>query len=233
MVRRMLPGLLAVALVAGPVGAVVLASLLDAVAGNARAARALRADVVISRGDARTTAVLLLWRDVLYLETAGFRALVRGDKAVVVRGGHAVRAPVRTLIPGTDLLLEELPFAGVPLRYPQIQDEGPGEVVVSGAPEGPSLYVLIARTIDPERAIVVSTKYYKDDIAVLFKMRQDRAFTRVDGRWRPGEIEVEDFSEHSTTRLALAWKLAPDLPRAVFTPRGLRGPSGLMLPAAP
>jgi hypothetical protein len=171
---------------------------------------------------------------VLYLETAdGFRALVRGSKAVVVRNGHPVPAPVRTQIPGTDLLVEELPFAGVPLSFPLIQDESPDGVVVAGAPEGESLYVLVAHTIEPERHVVTMTKYYKDDIASLFKLRQDRAFTQVDGHWRPGEVEAQDFAEQSTTRLTLTWKPAPELPRALFTPRGLRGPSGVVLPPAP
>ena len=85
--------------------------------------------------------------------------------------------------------------------------------------------------IDPERHVVLVTKYFKDDIASLFKMRQDRAFTQVDGHWRPAEVEVEDFSEHSTTRLALGWKAVPELPRVLFTPKGLRAPSGLTITA--
>lgn len=224
--------LLGVCFTAASARAVALAPLLEAVADNARAGNAVRADVTISRGDASSTAVLLLWRDVLYLETAdGFRALVRGGKAAVVDHGHAVRAPVRTQIPGTDVLVEDLPFAGVRLSFPQIQDEGPDEVVVAGAPEGTSLYVLLVRSIDPERHVVATTKYYKDDIASLFKVRQDRAFTRVDDHWRPGEVEVQDFTTQTTTRLTLAWKTAPDLPRALFTPKGLRAPSGLVAPA--
>jgi hypothetical protein len=228
---RFLTALLGLSLVAANAEGVALAPLLGAVADNARAEGALRADVTISRGDTRTGAVLLAWREVLYLETAaGFRALVRGSKAVVVQNGHVVRAPLRTQILGTDLLVEELPFEGVALHFPQIQDEAPDGVVVSGAPEDKSLYVLIVRTIDPDQHVVLATKYYKDDIATLFKLRRDRAFTQVDGRWRPGEVEVQDFTEQSTTRLTFEWKAAPELPHALFTPEGLRRPSGLAVP---
>ena len=222
---------LGICLVASSAGAVTLAPLLEAAADNARAPSALRADVTIVRGDARTSAVLLAWRNVLYLETAGgYRALVRGSKDVIVQGGKVIQAPLRTLIPGTDMLVEDLPFEGVPLRFPQIHDEAPDGVVVAGAPEGKSLYVLVVRTIDPERHVVLTTKYYKDDIATLFKIRQDRDFTQVDGHWRPTGVEVQDFTDQSTTTLTLTWKVAPDLPRALFTPAGLRRPSGLTIP---
>jgi hypothetical protein len=228
-VRSQLVGVVLLAC-AAKAAAIVLAPFLQSVADNARAPSAVRADVVLARGDERTAAVLLLWRDRLYLETAGgFRALMRNGKAVVVDHGHPVRAPVRTAIPGTEVLVEDLPFAGVPLAFPQIHDEGPDEVVIGGAPAVPSLYVLIVQSIEPEKKVVVTTKYYKDDIASLFQMRRDDQFLDVEGHWRPGTIEIQDFTEQTTTKLQLAWKLAPELPRALFTPHGLTRPSGLTI----
>jgi hypothetical protein len=225
--------LLASWLAAAPAGALDLPALLDGARQNARATVPVRADVVFTRGETRTPAVLLLWRNVVYLETAGgFRALARGAKAVVVQDGHPARAPLRAQIPATDVLVEELPFEGTPLAFPLIQDEPPDGVVVAGAPAGESLYVLIVRTIDPERHTVTVTKYYKDDIATLFKIRQDRGFVQVDGHWRPTEVEVQDYPAQSTTRLTLTWKVAPDLPRTLFTPAALRRPSGLTFPAS-
>ena len=218
---------------AAPARAIDLPALLEGVRQNARATTPVRADVVFTRGETRTPGVLLAWRDVVYLETAsGFRALVRPGKTVVVANGHPVHAPLRTPVPGTDFLVEELPFAGVPLAFPQIHDEGPEGVVLAGAPAVTSLYVLVVRTIDVDRNVVTMTKYYKDDIATLFKLRRDSAFVQLDGHWRPGALEAQDFTDNSTTRATLAWKAAGELPRALFTPKGLRAPSGLTIPAA-
>jgi len=230
---KRLAGALGLALLATAAGAVALAALLQGVADNARAPSAVRADVTFVRGDTRTAAVLLAWRDVVYLETAGgFRALVRPGKAVVARDRHPVVAPLRAAVPDTDVLVEELPFAGVPLEFPQIHDEGPEGIVVGGAPATRSLYVLIVRTIDPDQRVVTVSKYYKDDIATLFKFRRDRGFVQVDGHSRPTDLEVQDFVENSTTRVTLRWTTTPELPHDLFTPKGLRAPSGLTIAAA-
>jgi hypothetical protein len=226
---RTLVGLLVVAFVA-TAGAVALGPFLQSVADNVRAPSAVRADVVLTRGSERTGAVLLLWRDRLYFETAaGFRTLVRHGKGIVARGGRPVKAPIRTQIPATDVLVEDLPFGGVPLAFPQIHDESPSEVVIGGAPAGESLYVLIVLTIDPEKVTVVTTKFYKDDIATLFKMRRDRNLALVDGHWRPTVVEIEDFTTQTSTILTLGWKVAPEVPTALFTPRALTRPSGLTI----
>jgi hypothetical protein len=210
-----------------------LAPLLAAVSRNARCSTPTRADVTFVRGERTSTAVLLCSGHHWYLETdTGFRALSHPHKQVVLRDGRAVRAGVRTLIPNTDWLLEELPFDGARLTFPQVNDDGPEGVVVAGESMDPSLYVLLVRTIDPARAVVTDSKYYKDDIATLMKVRHDADFVQVGGHWRPGRIELEDYVERSITRMTLAWRTVPELPRALFTPAGLLRPSGLTLPAA-
>ena len=143
--------LLALLLASTHASAVEVGALLAAVSDNTPAPNALRADVVVARGDTKANAVLLAWRDILYFETAdGFRTLVRPHKAVIVQDGHPVRAALRTQVAGTDILSKNLPFAGVPLRFPQIHGWA-GVVVVGGEPAAPSLYVLVVRPIDPER----------------------------------------------------------------------------------
>ena len=211
-----------------------LAPLLVAVTRNARCPSPARADLRLVRGKETTSAVLLCAGRTWYLETAsGFRALARAHKQIVLRDGHPTRAGVRTQIPNTDLLLEELALENVHLSFPQVNDEGPDGIVVAGDTTTPSLYVLFVRTIDPARAVVVNHRYYKDDIATLMKNRHDRDFVQLDEHWRPGRIEIEDYVEHSTTTITLTWRTMPELPQSLFTPAGLTRPSGLTLPSHP
>jgi len=90
--------------------------------------------------------------------------------------------------------------------------------------------VLLVHTIDRERDVILQTKYYRDSISNLVKIRRDDEFAQVGGRWRPATIAVQSFREPTSTRLSLAWREAPDAPAALFTPAGLRAPSPLRWP---
>jgi len=232
--RRMIPIL---CLVAGAVAAAEgLHALLPVVARQERAPQTLRADVRIEReGAPAIDAVLLEHGRTRYLETrTGLRALLAPGKVVVVRDGRVRRAAPDAAIEGTDILLQDLePFGIGTLAVPQVSDEGPTGIVVTGAPTPPSAYVLVVHTIDPERAVIEKTKYYRDEITNLVKMGRNDDFTQVGGRWRPGTMAVERFRPESrTTTLRLAWKEAPDTPPALFTPAGLRAPSPITWPAS-
>jgi hypothetical protein len=211
-----------------------LSDVLPVVARQARAPRPLRADVRIERdGVPAVDAVLLERGRRRYLETrTGTRALLSPGKVVVVRDGRTARAAPGTALDGTDVLLEDLePFGVGALAIPQVSDEGPTGMVVTGAPTPPTAYVLVVHTIDPERAVIVKTKYYRDTVTNLVKMGRDDGFTEVGGRWRPGTIAIETFRPESrTTTLRLAWREAPDAPPAAFTPAGLRAPSPIAWP---
>jgi Outer membrane lipoprotein-sorting protein len=221
------------AVVCAPVGAQTLRELLPVVAAEARAPHPLRAEVRIERdGRPAGEAVLLARGRRVYLETrAGMRALLSPGKVVVVRDGRVVRATPGTVLEGTDLLLEDLePFGTRSLSTPQVSDETPAKVVVTGAPPPPSAYVLLVHTIDRERNVIVQTKFYRDSISNLVKIRHDDDFVQVGGRWRPSTMTVETFREPSTTRLTLGWREAPAAPAVLFTPAGLRSPSPLTWP---
>ncbi len=209
--------------------------LLAAVARNAGASTPARADVQVKRGDGTpAAAVMLVRRHVVYLETrAGLRALIRPGKVVVLKAGRVERAPVGAPLDGTDLLLEDLvPFTVRRLAVPQVSDDGPAGVVVTGAPTPPSAYVLLVFTADPEHRAIVRTKYYRDTITNLVKMRRDGTFIDVGGHWRPGVVDVEQFRPPSTTQLTLAWRPDPTLPATVFSLKGLRQPSPVTWPAS-
>ena len=212
-----------------------LRDVLPKVAQQARAPRPLRADVRLARDGAPVLeAVLLEHGRRRYLETrTGTRALLSPSKAVVVRGGRITRAAPGMALDGTDVLLEDLePFGVGALTIPQVSDEGPTGMVVTGAPTPPTAYALLVHTIDPDRAVIVKTKYYRDSVTNLIKMGRDDGFTEVGGRWRPDTMAIETFRPESrTTTLTLAWREAPDIPAAVFTPGGLRAPSPIAWPS--
>jgi hypothetical protein len=205
-----------------------LAELLAGVARNARFATPLRADATITRPrDAAAPArrAILLGRgQSLYVEVeGGFRALIHPAKAIVAEGGRARRAPPGAALPGTDLLLEDLhTFTPATLALPQVSDDGPAGVVVTSAPSGTSAYSLFVFTIDREQHVIVKTQYYRSTLNNLVKIRRD---TLADGR--PATVDVDDLSADTATHAVLAWRPAPDAPRALFTPAGFRGPSGL------
>ncbi len=202
--------------------------ILRLVATDARSTTPLRADGRIVREGADPVDVVLLARgDRVYLETRdGTRALIRPGRAVIREDGGLVRATPDAPLPGTDLLLLDLaPFTRGAIAHPQISDDGPAGVVVTGAPALPSAYVLLVQTIDPEHPVIVRTKYYRDDVTNLVKMRRDGELIEVAGRWRPGRIAVEAFRPPNTTTITLAWREAADAPPAAFTLKGLRQPS--------
>jgi hypothetical protein len=211
-------------LVATAVRADDLRDLLPIVAMQARAPRPLRADVRLERtGVPAVQAVLLERGRRRYLETrTGTRALLSPGKVVIVRDGRVVRAAPGAALEGSDILLEDLePFGTGSLTIPQVSDEGPTGMVVTGSPAPPTAYVLLVHTMDPEKAVIVKTKYYRDSVTNLVKMSRDDDFIEVGGRWRPGTFSMEAFRPDTrTTTLTLAWREAQDAPAAVFTPAG-------------
>lgn len=147
------------------------------------------------------------------VETAdGFRALVKPGKVVVLHGGRPRRGIPSLSIAGTDLLLEDLvPFTAGRLAVPQLSDDAPLGIAVTGAPAAPSAYALLVVTVDPTRMIPVRTKYYVGHISNLAKMRRDGDLVIVGARHWPTAITVEHFRPARITRLRLAWREAPEL----------------------
>jgi hypothetical protein len=220
---------------AAPGRAESVVELLAAVATNARFETPARADVRVECTPACTpAAVIVVGRgDDLYLEgTGGLRALVRPGQILVRDGERTAEATVGRTLGDTPLLLEDLRvFVADALKVPQISDDGPERVVVTGAPARASAYALLVHTIDRERDAIVKTQYYRDSISNLVKIRRDSAYVQVGSRWRPGEIQVESLRDARRAVLRLAWREAPDTPTTLFEPRGLDAPSGLVPPS--
>jgi hypothetical protein len=211
--------------------AVSVDDVLERVEARARFARPMRADVrIVCEPACRTARMILLGRgDAVYVEVeGGVRALVRPKEVLAAEGGRVAAAEPGKALGDTGLLLADLAvFDRRVLRTPQISDEGPGEVVVTAEPAGPSVYALIVQTVDPALERAVKTLYYQGSVNTLAKMRRDSAFTRVAEVPYPREIRVEEMRTTRTTRLELTWREAPEAPAALFEPAGLERPSGL------
>jgi hypothetical protein len=218
----------------GRVEADAVSELLAETAAAARFPTPARADVKIERKrDDETTAgaaVFLGRHHTLYVETRdGTRALIRPSKILVRTKHGVVRAKPGTPLGATDLLLEDLlPVVPGLLKIPQMSDQGPTGTVLTGAPNFPSTRVLIVLTVDADDHVPTRAKYYEKSISDLAAFRRDEEFTRVDDRPRATRITVERSQDGTSTRLDLAWRAAPEAPREVFTPRGLRGASPIV-----
>lgn len=198
-------------------------ALLAAIDAAARARVVVRADGELERPDGPPLPILLVRRGTaVYLEAGdGTRALLKPGKAVMAVGGIPQRVPPATVLANTDVLFEDLaPFTTRRLVMPQVSDDGPVGVAVTGEPRAPTAYALLVVTVDPERAAVVRAKYYVGSVTNLVKMRRDRELVDVGGRSWPDEITVEHFRPPRTTRLRLAWREAPELRIGLATLRG-------------
>lgn len=229
--------LLALACATFPSSAVAdsVSDLLAATSAAARFPTPARADVKIERKrDDKATAgaaVFLGRHHTLYVETRdGTRALIRPSKILVrTKNGGVKRAASGTPLGATDLLLEDLiPIGPGLFKVPQMSDQGPTGTVLTGAPAFPSPRVLIVLTIDPDDDVLTRGKYYEKSISDLAAFRRDEEFTRIDDRPRPTRITVDRSRDGTSTKLDLTWRPAPDTPRDVFTPRGLRGASPIV-----
>jgi hypothetical protein len=204
--------------------AVTLDALLAATAANARFPLRTRAGLRIEPPQGPPVDLALLcWRDTVRIEQPeAARALIRHGKVLVPDGQTVRRAAPGQTVPGTDVALADLAiFTTRTLATPQISDEGPDGVVVTGAPAGPSPWVLVVRTIDPERHVVTKTQYYRDRVNNMVAIRRDDGFTQFEDHWRPGTGTIDHLDGQPPTRLTFTFLAGGDVARTSFRPAGL------------
>jgi hypothetical protein len=232
---------LATGIPARPAAAADLPALLLAVEANAAFDVPAMAEVQLTTpGAPAPVAVRLYGRGrVVRLETtSGWRALVKASKVVAAAPGKAPRAKTEEPLPGSPLLVADFaPFVAGALRVPQISDDGPLGVVVTGEPRPPSPYVLMVYTIQRDHPVVSAAKYYRWEINNLVQMTRVRQWAQLGDRRRPQLVDVQDLAGGKTTTLTFAWQARPELPAALFVPSGLAIPvppvSGSAPSAAP
>ena len=81
-------------------------------------------------------------------------------------------------------------------------------------------YILFVITFDKAKLVPLATKYYKDQMNNLVRMRNDSDHVMVGSRPRPRKIEITDFGENRTTRLALRWRILDSVPAGVTSEAG-------------
>ena len=209
-----------------PASAADLSALLRAVERNAAFDVPATADVRVETPGAPATAstLRLAGRGHVVRLDAGddWRALVKASKVLVAAAGQPPRENVEATLPGSPQLVADFaPFMAAMLRVPQISDDGPLGVVVTGEPRPPSPYVLLVYTIDRERSVTSAAKYYRWEINNLVQMSRVREWETVGEHVRPKVIDVQDTGSGKTTTLTFTWQLRPELPAMLFVPGGL------------
>jgi hypothetical protein len=219
---------LATSIPARPVEATDLAALLLAVEANAAFDVPAVADLHIDTPGASAPGTVRMYGRgrVVRLETAsGWRALVKASKVVVAASGKAPRAAMEAPVPGSALLVADFaPFVAGALRVPQISDDGPLGVVVTGEPRPPSPYALMVYTIGHDTPVVNTVKYYRWEINNLVQMTRVRQWTQVSAHHRPQVVDIQDIASGKTTTLTFTWEARPDLVAGPFVPSGLANP---------
>jgi len=184
----------------------------------------LRADIAVSletyKGPRTTQAIAIFapgkdahWY--LQLKDPGLTALVLGsDRKVMERTDHTIRT-VALGEPIADLGVsyEDLSrFVADEFKLWQIADESTDTVLVGAHPAGESAYVYRAYTLDKTRTIPLKVQFYAKSLNNLVKLRTDSDHVLIGKKWFPGTIEVQNFPENSTVKLAIRWSQASTTP---------------------
>ncbi len=216
------------ALACGPAAASVsdLAAFLERAERMAEFPGAVRADITIKRdGEVVDTAVLIIdpksKREFLALRKAGWRALVplawgRG-KAIAKQGAPARILGVDDPLPGSDLRpMEFFPFWRTDYSTAFISDSNRLEKTITLYAPANTPYVLFVITFDKEKLVPLVTKYYRENMNNLVRLRRDSNFVMVGSRPRPQRIDITNFADHTETELELRWSVLDQVPSGLM-----------------
>lgn len=188
--------------------------------------RPLRADVRVTRADGSHDAAVVLLdptRGLAFVavKSDGFRALSplawKPGKAIAKTGAtagtHAADDPFGALgLRPSDLF----PAWAHDYATAFISDETTHEKTVTVYGKDGSPYILFVITFDKERLVPTLTKYYRERMNNLVRLRKDESFVMVGARPRPQKITLTDFTENATTTYEIAWSEADTLPAPLF-----------------
>lgn len=192
--------------------------------------RALRVDVRVTRDDGSHDTALILAdpaRSLAFVavRSDGFRALapLEWKTGISVAKDGATPATL-----GADDPLGALGLRATDLFPPWahdyttafISDETPHEktVTVYGTETIP--YSLFVMTFDKERLVPTLTKYYRERLNNLIRLRKDDEYVMIGARPRPQKVTITDYVENSATSYDLLWSEVASLPAALFDDKG-------------
>lgn len=182
----------------------------------------VRADIRISHGtDPVEHAVVIIdpaaRREFIALQSSGWRALMPLDwssgKVVEKPGGAVSTFGADQPLPHTDLrAIDFFPCWRSDYGKAFISDTSRLEKTVTlYAPPGVP-YVLFVITFDKETLVPLAVKFYKDSTNNLVRLRRESDIAMAGARPRPRHIEIQDFTENSTTTLDLTWRQLDNVP---------------------
>jgi hypothetical protein len=206
-----------------------LAAFLQRAEKMAQINRTLRADVRMTRGDgSQDTAVILTdparGAAFVAVKSDGFRALApldwKNGKAST-KGGAVTTLGADDPLGALGLRVADL-FPAWTHDYSTafISDETPQEktVTIYGTKEIP--YSLFVITFDKERLVPVLTKYYRERLNNLVRLRKDESYAMVGARPRPQKITITDYEDNFTTTYDVTWSEVEALPAPLFDDAG-------------
>jgi len=188
--------------------------------------RSLRVDVRVTRGDGSQDTALILAdpvraRAFVAVRSDGFRALAPLEWKTGTSVAKTGATPSKL---GADDLLGALGLRSMDLFPPWahdyttafISDETTHEktVTVYGTKAIP--YSLFVVTFDKERLVPTLTKYYRERLNNLVRLRKDESYVMIGARPRPQKVTITDYADNSTASYDLIWSETATLPAALF-----------------
>jgi len=189
--------------------------------------RPVRADITIHRNDGSNDSAVLIIdpetnRQFFALKSTGWRALSplnwTPGKAIEKAGASPVDHGADELLAGTDLrAMEFFVFWKTDYSKAFISDDSRLEKTISLYADDTLPYRLFVVTLDKTRMIPVLTKYYKDSLRNLVRIRRDSDHVMVGSRPRPQKIVITDYSENRESTFELSWHALESLPEGLMT----------------
>ena len=229
--RRVTPAVVAGAFVLGLTGAAVatisdLAAFLQRAERMTQLNRSLRADVRVRRPDGTSDEAIVLAdaekkKIFVAARSDGFRALHNLDwsagkcvsSAAPKPAAHGADDELGTLGLRT---MEFFPAWATDYSTAFISDESTMEKTVTIYGKDRSPYSLFVVTFDKERLVPVITKYYKERLNNLVRLRKDADHAIVGARPRPRKITVTDYVENTTFEYTVEWSEIDTVPADLF-----------------
>lgn len=182
----------------------------------------VRADMTIELPDGtKDTAVVIVAPETkqsfVAFRSTGWRALMPlgwgTGRVVKSTGDKPVDYGVDEPLAGTDLrAIEFFPFWDGDLSTAFISDSSRDEKTVTLYASDDVPYILFVITFDKTTLVPLSTKYFRDQMSNLVRLRRDSDHVMVGSRPRPQKIVITDYSENRTTKIDLTWRTLDAVP---------------------
>ncbi len=182
----------------------------------------VRADITIHNKDGAVEEAVLIVspqhkRQFFAFKSTGWRALMPVGwgigKAIKAAGDKPTACGVDEPLSGTDLrAMEFFAFWHTDYSTAFISDSNRLEKTVTLYAPDETPYILFVITFDKAKLVPLATKYYKNQMSNLVRMRKDSDHVMVGSRPRPQKIEIDDYAENTKTTIELSWKVLESVP---------------------